>query len=200
VKHWLSILLVLSACSLPRMAISQTKGKTAVSGIPASATADPNYKIGIADVLAINVWKEPDVSRTLPVRPDGFITLPLIGDIRAAGRTPDELRDALAVALRKYIDGPQVTVIVTDVRSQRFNVLGQVGKPGTYPLTEGTGVLDAIALSGGLREFAKKNKIYILRIENGRRKRIPYNYKAVLSGKSSSHELVLQSGDTVVVP
>jgi polysaccharide export outer membrane protein len=160
----------------------------------------PDYRIGIADVLAINVWKEPDISRTLPVRPDGFITLPLVGDVQANGRTPDELRNSLVVSLRKFIDDPQVTVIVVDVRSQRFNVLGEVEKPGTYSLTEGTGVLDAIALAGGLKEFAKKKKIYILRLEKGQRMRVPYNYKAVLSGRPSSHELLLQSGDTVVVP
>ncbi|MGC9291345.1 MAG: polysaccharide biosynthesis/export family protein [Acidobacteriaceae bacterium] len=160
----------------------------------------PDYRIGIADVLAINVWKEPDISRTLPVRPDGFITLPLVGDVQAVGKTPNDLRNSLVVSLRKFIDDPQVTVIVVDVRSQRFNVLGEVEKPGTYSLTEGTGVLDAIALAGGLKEFAKKKKIYILRLEKGQRIRVPYNYKAVLSGRQSSHELLLQSGDTVVVP
>ena len=199
-KRWLSILVALSMFTLPGMASGKNKNKTAASQIPVSAAIGPDYKIGVSDVLAINVWKEPDVSRTLPVRPDGFITLPLIGDIQAAGKTPGHLQDALVIALRKYIDSPQVTVIVTDARSQRFNVLGEVGKPGAYPLTQGIGVLDAIALSGGLKEFAKKNKIYILRVVNGSRARIPYNYKAVLAGKSSSHEFYLQTGDTVVVP
>lgn len=197
-KYRVAILLALFLFTFPGMASDQNK--TAAPGVPASGTMSPDYKIGVSDVLAINVWKEPDVSRSLPVRPDGFITLPLVGDIQAAGKTTNQLHDALVVALSKYMDSPQVTVIVTDARSQRFNVLGEVGRPGTYPLTEGTGVLDAIALSGGLKEFAKKNKIYILRVVDGKRTRIPYNYKAVLSGKSSSHELLIQTGDTVVVP
>ncbi|HEX4020246.1 MAG TPA: polysaccharide biosynthesis/export family protein [Acidobacteriaceae bacterium] len=197
-KRWLSILFVLSMFTLPGMA--KDKNKTVTPSVSASATIGPDYKIGVSDVLAINVWKEPDISRSLSVRPDGFITLPLIGDIKAAGKTPNGLRDALVIALRKYIDSPQVTVIVTEARSQRFNVLGQVTRPGAYALNNGTGVLDALAIAGGLREFAKKNKIYVLRVVNGERMRIPYNYKAVLSGKSDSSELLLQAGDTVVVP
>lgn len=199
-KRWLSMLFVLSMFTLPGLAKDKNKTKTVTPGVPASATIGPDYKIGVSDVLAINVWKEPDISRSLSVRPDGFITLPLIGDIQAAGKTPNGLRDALVIALRKYIDSPQVTVIVTEARSQRFNVLGQVMRPGAYALNNGTGVLDALAIAGGLREFAKKNKIYVLRVVNGDRVRISYNYKAVLSGKSDSSELLLQAGDTVVVP
>lgn len=163
--------------------------------------AGAGYKIGADDVLAINVWHEPEVSRSVPVRPDGKISLPLVGDVPAAGLTPIQLQNELEARFSKYLTNPDVSVIVSEIRSQRVNVLGQVLRPGTYPLIPPMGVLDAIAAAGGLKEFAKPNKTYVLRtLPNGQRERIKFQYKNVLKGKKGSHDVLLQTRDTVVVP
>lgn len=163
--------------------------------------AGAGYRIGADDVLAINVWHEPEVSRSVPVRPDGKISLPLVGDVPAAGLTPVELQNELEARFSKYLTNPDVSVIVSEIRSQRVNVLGQVLRPGTYPLIPPMGVLDAIAAAGGLKEFAKPNKTYVLRtLPNGQRERIKFQYKNVLKGKRGSHDILLQTRDTVVVP
>ncbi len=160
-----------------------------------------SYVIGAEDTLSINVWKEPEMSKTVPVRPDGMISLPLIGDIKAAGYTPLQLQDQLASAMKKLISDPEVTVIVTEVRSLSFNVVGQVAKPGFFPLTRRLTVLDAIALSGGFRDFAKTKKIYVLRRDaNGKEERMPFNYKAVIKGQNAAQNIELLPGDTIVVP
>lgn len=166
----------------------------------ASLTQTP-YRIGVDDVLTISVWHEPDLSRSVPVRPDGKISLSLVGDVTAAGKTAMELEGQLKLALSKFIKDPQVTVIVSDIRSQRINVIGQVTRPGSFPLTQAMGVLDAVAQAGGLRDFAKKKGIYVLRVSpDGRRIRIPYKYENVLKGDHDSEEVILQAHDTVVVP
>jgi polysaccharide biosynthesis/export protein len=159
------------------------------------------YKIGINDILTINVWHEPDLSRNLVVRPDGKITLPLIGDVRAAGKTPPALEAELRSDLAQYIKDPALTVIVSEIRSRHVNIIGQVVRPGTYALTQQMGVLDIIAESGGLREFAKKNKVYVLRETSaGVRERLNYNYKDVVAAKHNARDILLQANDTVVVP
>lgn len=159
------------------------------------------YRIGDDDVLTINVWHEPEVSRNVSVRPDGKISLPLLGDVQAAGLTPIELQNQLEARFSKYLTDPVVSVIVTEIRSQRINVLGQVLRPGTYPLIPPMGVLDAVANAGGLKEFAKPGKIYILRtLPSGQRERIKFHYKDVLKGKRGSNDVLLQARDTVVVP
>lgn len=160
-----------------------------------------NYRIGADDVLTINVWHEPEVSRNVPVRPDGNISLPLVGDVKAAGLTPTELQRQLEASFSKYLTNPAVSVIVAEIRSQRINVLGEVMRPGTYALIPPMSVIDAIAGAGGLKEFAKPKKIYVLRtLANGQRERIKFQYKNVLNGKRGSNDLLLQTRDTVVVP
>ena len=162
---------------------------------------DDTYTIGVDDVLAISVWKEPDVSRTVPVRSDGKISLPLAGEIQASGQTPKQLEKALATKLQGFISEPEVTVIVSDSRSQKFNILGMVSKPGTYPLTNSSTVLDAIATAGGFRDFAKQKSIYVLRQNpDGGQSRLPFNYKDVIKGKDSTQNIKLQPRDTIVVP
>ncbi|HWY53302.1 MAG TPA: polysaccharide biosynthesis/export family protein [Terriglobales bacterium] len=162
---------------------------------------DDTYIIGDDDVLAINVWKEPEVSRTVPVRSDGKISLPLAGEVQASGETPRQLEKELASKLQSFISEPEVTVIVTEVKSQKFNILGQVSKPGSYPLTNSSTVLDAIATAGGFRDFAKQKSIYILRQNpNGGESRLPFNYKDVIKGKNSAQNIKLQPRDTIVVP
>ena len=162
---------------------------------------DSVYVIGASDVLAINVWKEPDVSRSIPVRSDGKISLPLVGEIQASGRTPLQLEQEITTKLTKYISEPEVTVMVQESRSQKFNILGMVAKPGSYPLVTSTTVLDALALAGGFRDFAKKKQIYILRKDVlGQSQRIPFNYNDVISGKNPQENVQLQADDTIVVP
>jgi polysaccharide biosynthesis/export protein len=157
--------------------------------------------IGPDDLLAVNVWKEPEVSRNVLVRPDGKISLPLVGDLRAGGRTPVQLQDDIKGQLLNYLSNPEVTVIVQEARSQKFNILGEVEHPGSYPLNRSMTVLDAIAVAGGLRDFAKTRKIYVLRIKgDGLRARLPFNYKEVIKGRSLPQNIELQPRDTVVVP
>jgi len=159
------------------------------------------YMIGENDVLDIDVWKEKEISRAIPVRPDGKITLPLIGEIQASGMTPLQLQDDIAHRLKGFIANPEVTVIVTDPRSHHFNVVGEVARPGAYPLTGSTTVLDAIALTGGFRDFAKQTKIYVLRsMPDGTRTKLPFNYKDAIKGKNSQNNITLKPGDTIVVP
>jgi polysaccharide biosynthesis/export protein len=162
---------------------------------------DDTYIIGADDVLAINVWKEPEVSRTVPVRSDGKISVPLAGEVQASGETPRQLEKELATKLQSFISEPEVTVIVTEVKSQKFNILGMVTKPGSYPLTNSSTVLDAIATAGGFRDFAKQKSIYILRQNSdGGETRLPFNYKDVIKGKNSAQNIKLQPRDTIVVP
>jgi len=160
-----------------------------------------SFVIGAEDVLTIAVWKEPEMSHQVPVRPDGMISLPLLGDVKASGLTPLQLQDELTTDMKKYISDPQVTVIVNQVNSLSFNVVGEVLKPGYYPLTRRMTVLDAIAISGGFRDFAKIKKIYILRTEaDGKQVKLPFNYKNVIKGKNAQQNIEMQPHDTLVVP
>ena len=180
---------------------STTAPGSGQNGNPGGAPHDNTYVIGNDDVLAINVWKEPDISRSVPVRSDGNISLPLVGEVRAAGQTPHQLEAEIAGKLKNFISEPEVTVIVQESKSQKFNVLGMVNKPGAYPLTNSMTVLDAIALTGGFRDFAKQKSIYILR-ENpdGTQSRLGFNYKEVIKGKNVSQNVKLQPRDTIVIP
>ena len=162
---------------------------------------DDSFIIGNDDILAINVWKEPDISRSIPVRSDGKISLPLVGEVQAAGRTPLKLEQEIAGKLRNYISEPEVTVMVQQINSEKFNILGQVARPGAYPLTNSATVLDAIAIAGGFRDFAKQKSIYILRQNSGGGEtRIPFNYKDVVKGKNPEQNIKLEPRDTIVVP
>ena len=162
---------------------------------------DDAYVIGNDDMLAINVWKEPDVSRTIPVRSDGKISLPLAGEIQATGNTPLKLEQEIAAKLKSYIAEPEVTVIVQQANSQKFNILGMVNKPGSYPIANSSTVLDAIALAGGFRDFAKQKAVYVLRQNSdGTQVRLPFNYKDVVKGKNPEQNVKLLPRDTIVVP
>ena len=164
------------------------------------ATTDPNYQIGVQDVLDISVWKEPDVSRMVPVRPDGKISLPLLNDIQAAGLTPAQLTQEITSGLTKYMTNPQVTVIVNQINSQRFYIVGSVSRAGAYLLLPGMTVLQALSNAGGFSEFANLKKIYVLRKENGKEEKLPFNYKDVSAGKHTEQNIVVQAGDTIFVP
>lgn len=174
----------------------------AKAGDRASAATPPHdYVIGLDDLLVINVWKEAEISRSVPVRPDGKISLPLIGDLRASGRTVVELQDDIKQHLLAYLSNPTVTVIVQEAKSQKFNILGEVEHPGCYALSRSLTVLDAIAIAGGFRGFAKTGKIYVLRANaDGSHTRLAFNYKEVIKGRNLSQNVDLEPRDTVVVP
>jgi polysaccharide export outer membrane protein len=183
----------------------QDNSGSAQSGNPAKtppvpSTADSTYIIGPSDKLDISVWNQPQLTRMVPVRPDGMISLPLINDVQASGRTPEQLRSILTEKWAKFVNDPQVTVIVALMDSQRVYVLGQVGRVGAFPMLPGMNVLQAISTAGGLTLFAKESSIYVLRTENGKQLRFPFDYKAVMSGKKPEQNIVLKPGDTVVVP
>jgi len=168
-----------------------------VGGFPLSG----EYIIGPEDMLQITVWKNDTLSRVLPVRPDGKISLPLLHDIQAAGLTPMQLRDKIANALSEFMPNPEVAVTVSDVRSYRVSVLGEVQKPGQLQLKADTTVLEAIALAGGFRDFASPGKITILRKDSkGATQKIPFNYNRVVKDNRSQDNVTLKSGDVVVVP
>lgn len=157
------------------------------------------YKIGPEDILAISVWKNEPMSRVLPVRPDGMISLPLLDDVMAAGLTPTELRNLLAQRLAEYVPSPAVTVIVNDVKSFKVSVIGEVVRPARYELKSRTSVLDVLALAGGFTQFASRSKIVVLRPEGDKRVRIPFNYNQAASG-STEEDLYLKPNDIVLVP
>ena len=164
------------------------------------ATTDPAYVIGAEDMLDISVWKEPDVSRLVPVRPDGRISLPLINDVQAAGLTPQQLAGMVAEKLRKYLNEPQVTVIVTAINSQRVFVVGEVLRAGAFPLLPGMTVLQALSSAGGFTTFADVKKIHVVRLRDGKQAELPFNYREVLKGDNPGQNIKLEPGDTVVVP
>jgi polysaccharide export outer membrane protein len=175
---------------------SPAESKTA----PIPATADAAYLIGPEDVLDISVWKEPDVSRVVPVRPDGRISLPLINDVQAAGLSPQQLAGSVSEKLKKYLNGPQVTVIVTAINSQRVFVVGEVLRAGAFPMLPGMTVLQALSSAGGFTTFADVKKIHVVRLRNGKQIEIPFNYRDVLKGDNPEQNIKLEAGDTIVVP
>ena len=180
---------------------SAAHGEQSASSPDVSKAHDSTFVIGNDDVLAINVWKEPDVSRSVPVRSDGKISLPLVGEVQAAGQTPLKLEQEIAARLKNYVSEPEVTVIVQQINSQKFNILGQVTRPGSYPIANAATVLDAIAVAGGFRDFAKQKSIYILRQSaDGTQTKLAFNYKDVVKGKNPAQNIKLQARDTIVVP
>ena len=183
----------------PNSAPQAAKPVPPVASSPVAAN-DPDYKIGPQDVLIINVWKETDVSREVPVRPDGKISLPLLNDVDTAGLTPMQLANSLTDSLKKFISSPQVTVIVKEINSRRVYVIGEVVRAGTFPLLPKMTVLQIVSSCGGFTQFANPKKIYVLRTKDGKQTKIPFNYKEVISGKNTGQNIELQPGDTVVVP
>ena len=186
------------------LAAKQNKALTAESNLDSapvkSASEDPNYSIGASDMLTIDVWKEPEITRTVPVRSDGKISLPLLNDVQAAGLTPAQLSSAIAERLGKILVNPQVTVIVTQMNSQKIYILGQVTHTGVFPLEPNMTAVQALSNAGGFTAFANLKKIYVLRSEGGRKEILPVKYKEVLSGRKPDEEVLLKTGDTIVVP
>jgi polysaccharide export outer membrane protein len=168
---------------------------------PAAALVTPeDYVIGPNDVLTINFWRDESMTSDVLVRPDGRITLPLLNDVQAAGLTPDQLRVQIAEAASKFVQDPAVSVIPKQINSRVVFITGMVGKGGPYPLMQQTTVMQMIAMAGGLGEWAKQDRIVILRNEGGKEVRYRFNYKQVLEGKNPQQNILLKPGDTVIVP
>jgi polysaccharide biosynthesis/export protein len=166
----------------------------------ASATTDAEYRIGPQDVVQIDVWKEPEITRTIPVRPDGKISLPLLNDVQAAGLTAMQLAGVIREGLTKFLTSPQVTVTVTAINSRRVYLTGEVSRTGALPLLPNMTVLQALSSAGGFTPFARMKDIYVLRIENGRQTKYPFHYKDVVKGKRPEENILLQPNDIIVVP
>jgi polysaccharide export outer membrane protein len=172
-------------------------GLAAVSQIQAN---DAEYKIGAQDVLRIDVWKEDQLTRTVPVRPDGKVTLPLLNDVQAAGLTPMHLAGVISEGLKKYINNPQVTVTISEVNSRRIYVTGEVARAGAFPMQPNMTVLQALSGTGGFTQFARTKRIYILRVQDGKQIKLSFNYNEVVGGKKPEQNIFLQPGDVIVVP
>jgi len=174
--------------------------KSAHTTIPTGVPLPPGYKIGPDDVLHVMFWRDKDLTNEVTVRPDGRITLPLLNDVVAAGLTPDELRNKLTTEAQKFVEDPNVTVVVKQINSRRVFITGMVGKPGAYPLTSNMTVLQLISMAGGLSEYANPKKVRILRGGSGSQQSLPFNYKDVAGGNNLEQNVELKPGDTVVVP
>jgi polysaccharide export outer membrane protein len=172
-------------------------GKQAAIVPPSQTNAE--YVIGPEDVLHVAVWKEADLTATLPVRPDGKISLPLLNDVQASGLTPQQLAASLTEKLKKYIADPHVTVVVTTINSKRIYLVGEVVHSGATPLSPNMTVLQALS-SAGLNQFANTKRIYVLRTVNGKQQKLPVNYRKLVKGEQIEQDYVLQAGDTIVVP
>lgn len=162
---------------------------------------DPNaYSIGEQDSLAVTVWKEKEISGNVVVRPDGKITVPLVGEVQVVGMTPVQLESLLAEKLKPYVTVPQVSVAVTEIRSRKVYLIGHAGREGTFMINSSTKVLQIIAQAGGLKDFAKRKKIYVLRQRGSEQLRFPFNFDDVIRGKHTEQNILLEPGDTIVVP
>lgn len=195
----LAVVLMMVTCTA---ALAQSDAQQpAQSDAQAKPSQTQAYVIGAGDLLAINVWKETELTRTVLVRPDGRISLPLVGELQAGGRTAAQLQAEITDKLSSYISHPQVNVIVQEIKSRSFNVVGKVVKPGEFVLIRPTTVLDGVAQAGGFLEFAKTTKIYVLRrLSDGTTSMLPFNYKKVIKGQGLEQNVLLQPGDTIVVP
>jgi polysaccharide export outer membrane protein len=195
------IVAVLCLASIPAGAQQAPSGlaDTPPAGTSIASSLPPKFVIGVGDVLAITFWREQALSGDVVVRPDGKISLPLLNDVQAAGFTPEQLSHALAVAAVKFVDEPDVAVIVKEIRSRKVFLVGQVATPGMVPLTGDMNVLQLIAVGGGLLEYADRKDIVVIRTANRQEMRFKFNYDDVLNGKNRKQNILLQPGDTVVV-
>lgn len=200
------LLLLLVTVAIPAPAQQAAAPAPAQGGVKAEPGGDKtsiqptDYRIGPEDILQISVWKNEALSRTVPVRPDGKVSLPLLNDLQAAGHTPMELRDLLIEKLQEYIPSPEVSVIVVETRSFKVSVIGEVLTPGRYDLRSRTTVLDILAMAGGFNNFASRARIFVLRPGGNSMTRIPFNYNKAVAAGGEQENFYLLPGDIVVVP
>jgi len=198
--RWLLFLIIACGIGFFNQSMAADKTEASPTEIKKEIVADPSYIIGPMDVLEIQVWKEPDFSRQVLVRPDGKITLPLVGDILASGMNTMGLKALLSEKLENFVSKPEVTVIVLDSRSKNFYIIGKINRPGTYPLNPDMTVLQAISVAGGLAEWADKDSIRIIRRSGGKDEILPFDYEKVISGKSLEQNILLNPNDTIIIP
>jgi polysaccharide biosynthesis/export protein len=206
-KAAVAALILVSSIALAQEAHAQPAANSASDKAVSDKTASevsnnqagPEYVIGAQDVLHIAVWKEADLTATLPVRPDGKISLPLLNDVQASGLTPKQLADSVTEKLKKYIADPRVTVVVTEINSKRIYLTGEVLHSGATPMLPNMTVLQALS-SAGISQFANTKRIYVLRTENGKQQKLPVNYRKLVKGEQIEQNYLLQPGDTIVVP
>ena len=180
---------------------AQAPANTAAPGTAAIPAVAANYIIGPDDILSVLFWRDKDLSADVVVRPDGKISLPLLNEVQAGGLTPTQLRDAINVVARQYVEEPSVTVVVKQINSRKLFITGQVEKPGPYPMSGPTTVLQLISMAGGLKEFTDGKRILVMRTDKADRQTSHlFNYRQVTSGKNLAQNIELQPGDTVVVP
>jgi polysaccharide export outer membrane protein len=195
----MKFLLIVLTLFLPGYAVAQPAPKD--KPIKEIAETPEDFVIGLEDVLTVDVWKEPDLSvKDITVRPDGKISLPLIGEIKADGLTPEQLEDAITEKLKEYVASPLVSVVVEDINSLTVSIQGEVVKPGVYALGSPITVLELLARAGGLSEWADEKNIAIIRTEGGKSKYFKFNYKDVSKGKNLQQNIILQKGDIIIVP
>ena len=190
-----SIALAQAAPAQPAAVAASDKATLAVC----ASQAGPEYVIGPEDALHIAVWREADLTASLPVRPDGKISLPLLDDVQAAGLTPKQLANSITEKLKKFLADPRVTVVVTQINSKRIYLVGEVLHVGATPMLPNMTVLQALS-SAGLNQFANTKRIYVLRTENGKQQKLPVNYRKLVKGEQIEQNYLLQPGDTIVVP
>jgi polysaccharide biosynthesis/export protein len=191
---------MLAGAALGAQAQQPADANGATPGNASAAPLPADYVIGPEDVLGIVFWRDQDMTGDVTVRPDGMVTLPLIGEMSAAGMTPDVLRTQIQVAAAKYVQDPSVTVVVRQIHSRKVFITGEVKTPGAYPLTGPRTVMQLIALAGGLNEFADAKGITVMRTEQGQPRSFKFNYKDVAHGRKLEQNILLKPGDTVVVP
>jgi polysaccharide biosynthesis/export protein len=192
-----ALLTILTASPLSALAQAPARPAAPAPTPKDDGTLD-DYRIGPEDVLAVSVWKNDAMSRVVPVRPDGMISMPLLDDVKAAGLTPMELRDLIAKRLTEFVPSPAVSVIVNEVRSFKVAVIGEVLRPARYDLKSRTTVLDVLALAGGFNQFASRNRLVVIRMEGKQQNRITVNYNKVINGEGDNP--VLRPGDILIVP
>jgi polysaccharide export outer membrane protein len=182
-------------------AIAAAAGKPPAPVVVAPGVTMPaEYIIGADDVLNIIFWRDKELTAEVTVRPDGKVSLPLLNDVQASGLTPAQLKDRIVEESKKYVEDPNVTIVVKEIKSRKVFITGEVRKPGPYPLTASTTVLQLLSVSGGLADFAKPEKITIVRVENGKPVSFKFNYKEVIAGKKLAQNIELKPGDTIIVP
>lgn len=196
-----ALILIFTVSSVSCTSVSQTGTAGSTAGSPSSDTDQSDYRIGKGDILQIITWKEPDFSREeVPVRTDGKISFPLLDDVQAAGQTPGQVRDEITSRLREYVTHPVISVSVKAMESQKFYILGEVAKPGEYPLSKNLTVLHAIAIAQGFTEWAAKNKIVLIRHENSSETRMQISYGKIVKDGELHQNVLIRADDIIVVP
>jgi polysaccharide export outer membrane protein len=183
----------------PAQAPARTAAPPPVVAAP-GLNLPPEYTIGADDVLSIVFWRDKELTADVTVRPDGKVSLPLLNDVQASGLTPAQLKDRIVEESKKYVEDPNVTVVVKEIRSRKVYITGEVRKPGPYALTGAMTVLQMISIAGGLADYARPDKISIVRVENGKPASFKFNYKEVIDGKKLHQNIELKPGDTIIVP